>query len=294
MNDALYLLQELGFGDYEARAYQALLQHHPVSGYELAKLSKIPRANIYLVLQKLEERGAVVRQKAEDSTLYLAVGPEELLDAMADRFEHTVDTAKQALLALSRPAPDGYVWHIQGYDTLLSHARAMLKDATNKVVVALWPDEARALAGDFAKAEDRDLTITTLCMAACAQECGGCRGQIFRNRVIDTQDARWLLVVPDDESVLVGEIRADGEASTVRSRQKLLVKMTTWFIRHSIVLAAMLQELGEDLETRLSPPAQAVLVAMGPEGSRGWLDYMRRLVLSAGRSADIPSMKRNN
>ncbi len=61
MTEATTLLQELGFGDYEARAYVALLQRSPINGYELAKASGVPRANIYAVLQKLAERGAVVR-----------------------------------------------------------------------------------------------------------------------------------------------------------------------------------------------------------------------------------------
>ncbi len=57
MTDTITLLQDLGFTEKEARAYRALLQHDPVSGYELAKVSGILRPNIYPVLQKLEARG---------------------------------------------------------------------------------------------------------------------------------------------------------------------------------------------------------------------------------------------
>ena len=180
MADALEQLQELGFTEYEARAYHALLQYHPVSGYELAKVSGIPRANIYVVLQKLEERGAVIRAEDGDSTRYLPVAPDELLDAMAHRFKHTLDTAKQSLRAVSRPDTAGYVWHIHGYEHLLAHARAVLKDAKRDLLVATWPDEARALASDFAGAEARAVDITTLCLAACPAECGGCRGRLIR------------------------------------------------------------------------------------------------------------------
>ena len=73
MADIVTLLQELGFGEYEARAYHALLQHNPVSGYELAKVSGIPRPNIYTVLQKLEERGTVGRVDSDTTTLYVPV-----------------------------------------------------------------------------------------------------------------------------------------------------------------------------------------------------------------------------
>jgi hypothetical protein len=51
MLDAIALLQDLGFTEQEARAYQALLQHNPVTGYELAKVSGIPRPNTYPVLE---------------------------------------------------------------------------------------------------------------------------------------------------------------------------------------------------------------------------------------------------
>ncbi|MCC6170285.1 MAG: TrmB family transcriptional regulator [Caldilineaceae bacterium] len=289
MADALEQLQELGFTEYEARAYHALLQYNPVSGYELAKVSGIPRANIYVVLQKLEERGAVIRAEDGDSTHYLPVAPDELLDAMAHRFEHTLDTAKQSLRAVSRPDAAGYVWHIQGYEHLLAHARAVLKDAKRDLLVAIWPDEARALAGDFADAEARAVDITTLCLAACPAECGGCRGRIFRNKVVDTQDSRWLMLVPDEETVLVGEVTARGEVSTVRSRQRLLVNMTAWFIRHSIALAVMLQEIGAQLDAHLTPQTRAALAAVGPKSARSWLAYMRDLLSSGSASAELPS-----
>ena len=290
MADAIALLQELGFSEYEARAYQALLQHNPVTGYELAKVSGIPRANIYLVLQKLEERGAVVRMESGDSSRYQPVEPEQLLDAIAHHFEHTVDAVKQTLQSLNRPVEDGYVWHIQGYDHLLSHARTVIKGTADQLLVALWPDEARALADDFTAAETRKVEITTLCLAACAQECGGCRGRIFRNNVIDTQDSRWLMLVPDQETVLVGEIPARGEVSTVRSRQRLLVNMTAWFIRHSIALAALLQDMGEQIEAHLTPQTRAVLAVVGPQGTHGWLAYMRELLSFKGRSANLGSI----
>jgi hypothetical protein len=58
MADTTALLQPLGFGEYEVHAYITLLQRSPLSGYELAKTSGVPRSNIYPVLRKLEERGA--------------------------------------------------------------------------------------------------------------------------------------------------------------------------------------------------------------------------------------------
>src|SRR2546421_316179 len=79
MTDVTELLQQLGFSEYEARAYLALLQRNPLNGYELAKVSGLPRANIYAVLQKLEERGAAVRLDLPNSTRYAPIAPSELI-----------------------------------------------------------------------------------------------------------------------------------------------------------------------------------------------------------------------
>ena len=72
-------LQELGFGQYEAQAYITLLKKNPLNGYELARDSGIPRANIYMVLHKLEERGAAVRIDTENGRRYAPVDHEEFI-----------------------------------------------------------------------------------------------------------------------------------------------------------------------------------------------------------------------
>jgi sugar-specific transcriptional regulator TrmB len=61
MNDQLLPnLVKLGFSEYEAKAYIALLGKNPVSGYELAKQSGVPRSMIYEVAGKLTARGAAM------------------------------------------------------------------------------------------------------------------------------------------------------------------------------------------------------------------------------------------
>src|SRR5205823_8187116 len=131
MSDPAALLQQLGFSEYEARAYLALVQRNPLNGYELAKASGIPRANIYAVLQKLEERGAAVRLDLPNGTRYAPTAPSELIQRVATRFQHTLGALQPALENLAMPADREYVWNIQGYETLLEHAHTLL-DATQE------------------------------------------------------------------------------------------------------------------------------------------------------------------
>jgi sugar-specific transcriptional regulator TrmB len=107
--DITALLQQLGFGEYEARAYLALLQRNPLNGYELAKLSGLPRANVYAVLQKLEERGAVVRLDMR------RLRRQSSTPRIASRFQDVLSTTQQALGELATPGAAEYLWNIEGY-----------------------------------------------------------------------------------------------------------------------------------------------------------------------------------
>ena len=263
MLDAIVPLQDLGFTEQEARAYQALLQHNPVSGYELAKVSGIPRPNIYPVLQKLEARGAAMRIAGDETVRYSPVAPDEFLQRIEDQFQTTRRDAAAALQQLAQPAAVDYIWNTQGYANLLAQARRLIAGAVEGLLIALWPDEARALAPDLAAAEQRGQPITTLCLAGCAEECGGCRGRILRNKVVETPDARWLLLVAGGEEMLAGEIPTNQDVTVVRTRQPLLVNMTSWFIQHAMALGVLLAEVD-------------------PHGPESWLAYMRRLLRSEG------------
>src|SRR5690348_11617103 len=65
-------LLALGFAEYEARVYVTLLQHGPLSGYEVSRHSGVPRPNVYPVLQRLIERGAVEALTARRGARYAA------------------------------------------------------------------------------------------------------------------------------------------------------------------------------------------------------------------------------
>lgn len=287
MDQPIAVLQQLGFGEYEARAYAALVQRSPLNGYEVAKASGVPRANVYAVLHKLEERGAVVRLDSPEGAHYAPVAPAELTARLGSRFEVTLATARSALEAMTTPPQDEYVWNTRGEAVLLDHARALISAARERLLVAIRPPEANALADDLARAEARGVQITTLCFEACPHECGGCRGQIHRYRVAPEERAAWLVLVLDDAEMLAAEIDGSGEARAVRTRQRLLVNLTSWYIRHSIALAALVSELGSRLDQALSPSARAVLASVGPGGrSGGWLEYMRSLLNRGARQPD--------
>jgi sugar-specific transcriptional regulator TrmB len=273
------LLQQLGFGEYESRAYISLLKGSPLNGYELAKASGLPRANIYAVLQKLEKRGAVVRLDTPEGARYSPVPPKDLLWRLRNNYESTLESAQEALEIISAPAEHEQVWNIHGYAAMLEHARSLVDSSSKHLLTAISPEEAAALKNNFDAAQMRGVKITNLCTSACLEECGHCRGNIFRYSVAAEKSKRWLVIVQDEEQVLAGEVGPADETLATLTRQQILVELISWYVHHSIALATVLNDLGQRTEDLLQPDTLGVLASLGPlgiNGEIGWLEYMRK------------------
>lgn len=276
--DIVPALQRLGFAEYEARAYLALVKRSPLNGYELAKASGIPRANVYGVLERLGARRAIVRVDEDGGARYAPVPPADLMRRLSGEFEQIADAMTRELQAVESETEREPVWNVQGYAALLDQARAALRAAKRSLLLAVWPPEASALRAEVAEANERGVEITTLCMAACESECGGCRGEVFRYRATPEGAPRRLVVVDDGEDVVAGEIRADGDAHSVRTRQPLLVDLCSSSVRSSIALAAVVADLGPRLDDTLAPETRAAVSAAAPDGDGdSFVDRMRAL-----------------
>lgn len=276
--DPATALQRLGFSEYEARAYVALVKESPLNGYELAKASAIPRANIYAVLDKLTERRAVVRMESPQGVRYGPVPPDALIQRLGAEYQQSLDISNRTLQSIAVPVEHEYVWNARGYPALLDQIRAAIRTAKHDLLIALWPTEAAALAGELQQTQDRNVGITTLCMAACFAECGCCKGSVHRYRVNFADSSRWLIAVADEHELVAGEITSEIDALAFKTSQPLVVELGASYIRNTIALNTVMQDLGPHLDELLAPQTKAILTTLGPRRSVGFLEYLRRLM----------------
>jgi DNA-binding MarR family transcriptional regulator len=295
MMESIQQLQQLGFSQYEAQAYVALLRENPLNGYELAKASGIPRPNIYAVLRKLEEMGAVLRLSTPEGARYSPVPAGELLAKLKRRYQRSIEAASAGLQQIASPPQVEPVLNFRGYAELIDQARALVDRTGRHLLLSLWPEEAAALAEPLEQASERGVQITTLCLRACPQPCPACRGAVFRYDMAPgsaspgeaalANPARWLVIVSDEEELLAGEILSggavqpaseEGSTAAVRTRQQMLVRLTGGYIQNSIALATILSGLGQRLYSELDPQSIASLNELRPFHTRGaWLDELR-------------------
>lgn len=277
-------LQQLGFSQYEAQAYIALLRENPLNGYELAKASGIPRPNIYTVLQRLEDSGAVMRLTTQEGNRYIPIPADELLAKLKRRYQKSLDAASTSLQQIASPTPLEPVLNVRGYTELLDQARALVDRTEHHLLISIWPEEAMALAEPFQKARERGVQITTLCLRGCQQPCPACQGEVFRYALAPENRTRWLVLVSDEKELCAGEIIPSGsqasqavDSSAVRTRQPMLVNLTGSYIQNSIALANILTHLGSRLFSEMDQQSITALNNLHPFHTKGpWLKVMQR------------------
>jgi predicted transcriptional regulator len=280
--DVHALLQQLGFGDYEAKAYVGLVGAGQCNGYEVAKAAGMPRANVYAVLERLVERGAAQRLETSQGVRYAATAPQQLLARLGQTHQRTLDAAQDALAALEHPDASSPAFNLRNLDELMAHAGADMDVANETLLIAIQPAEAAQLAEPLQRARDRGVDITTLCLEACERECGGCQGRIHRLQLAPQGTARWLLLVVDQRQALLGQL--DGaNAEGVVTAQRVVVELVSAYIRQSLALALLGNELGGRLDDLLSKQARHALNRLYPDE-----DFLAH-IQSLGDAASVSS-----
>ena len=79
-------LVALGFSLNESRAYHALLQESPATGYEVGVRASIPRSAVYGVLRRLVSAGAA-RSIAWTPERFAPAPSDEVLTVLRKRFD---------------------------------------------------------------------------------------------------------------------------------------------------------------------------------------------------------------
>jgi sugar-specific transcriptional regulator TrmB len=135
-------LMELGFSEYEAKAYLALLQASPANAYEVGKNSGIPSSKVYQVLARLVERGVVLAIEEGGKSSYVPLSPKELVESQRLRMETRLEALERQL---SRPLRDeklNYIWNFADYRGLEEQLGLLVRDTRRELILSLWREEA--------------------------------------------------------------------------------------------------------------------------------------------------------
>lgn len=256
MTDVLPALQALGLTEWESKAYLALLEESPATGYAIAKRAGIARAKIYEVLASLAARNIVQTSRGEPQK-YGPLPPRELISRMRSRFNDNLDAA-EAALASHQTTTDAnqVIWDLQGRAAIIERANQVIAGSRTRILAEIWSTDLPALREAFEVALERDVAVIIVGYG----EFDLAGAVVHRHPSTDLVTAglggRWLVVSSDDRELVAGNVSAGAHSRAAWTSHPGLVVPVTELVRHDLYKIEMLDAHGDVLEATFGPGLQ--------------------------------------
>ncbi|MEM9188609.1 MAG: helix-turn-helix domain-containing protein [Myxococcota bacterium] len=216
-----------GFTATEARAYVALLKHHPATGYELAARSGIPRSAIYEVLHRLAAMGAVEAVQSKPAK-YIPISPNQLFELLTARFNQHLADLRTSIAELKQAAPKLTTRTVRGYDEVMAQAQLLIEQSKHQIHASLWAREASRLAPAFQSAQARGVDVVLFSFNPIREPDVG---QVFSYEIPEAElEGHWehrIIVVVDRKSALIGGAELHDDVRAVATEDEALVEVAT-------------------------------------------------------------------
>ena len=138
-------LEEAGLSQYQAEAYNTLLQLGAASATEIADACSVPTARIYDVLRDLESKG-YIETYDQDSLHARACNPKDVLSDLRDRSALLANAAEEIEDRWEEPAVETHkVSIVKRFDTVFDRASTLIADAESEVQLAATPEQFEQL-----------------------------------------------------------------------------------------------------------------------------------------------------
>lgn len=247
-------LQRLGFSEYEARTYLALLRSSPATAYEVSKAAGLPRSNTYGALESCTKKGAV-QPFSESPVRYVPIDPRVLLARIAD--DTSVHCRQLASLLTHVKADESrdFVWSIEGEKKVSAKIAAMIEEARIHVWIKAHETLLNAHFAELRDAAARGVHIMIILFGEDAE-----RFRFGKNVHVYLHEANGVRVgnadnlftiTTDFKTALTANMRGDVHAAYTRNES--IVTMAESLIRHDMYLAEIFRRFGAQIDAAFGP-----------------------------------------
>lgn len=242
-------LEQLGFSTYEARAYLGLLQQSPITGYQLSKLSGVPRSRIYETLERLTAKGYAVALQTEPAE-YSPLAARELVAHLQEQFDGTLSILEVELKKVSTAQATESIWNLRGREDILRRAQTMISHAQESIYLVGWGATIDELQPELEAANRRGIRIVVISCGESTLEVGKHYRHAFEAELVQQCDTS-LNVVVDGMEALVGQTEPAETCQAAWSYSPALVLVTEEYIRHEVYLHKIIGRFGRSMAAKL-------------------------------------------
>jgi sugar-specific transcriptional regulator TrmB len=254
-------LMQIGFTEYEAKVYLAMLSLYPATGYQLSKESGVPRSMVYESLKRLHAKGAALETMEGRATLYRPLSPEALLTKHAEDASRLIGGLRSELNALYEDQVDNRVWTIQGETAVSTYAKKLINEAQTELYFVLTDDALITLKPAISAAHERGVDLNVLLTGDAPLDFG--HGAYHPPLESELQDlTKTIIVVSDNNEVLIGSTKTRGKMLATVTRNADLVMVARQFVWMEMFTQRIYSQIGSELLARLAPEDRQIFESL--------------------------------
>ena len=241
-------LKELGFSEYEAKAYIALLSNPASTGYELAKASGIPGSKIYMTLQKLMTKN-VISLIAGDPQKYMAHDPKEIVARYRKNYKSLFDDLVSDFSNLKIDDHSSQIiWNLNSREEIFRFFREQLEQCTEELLLSVWEKDLAEIEDDLRGSESCGQKAHIVIFGEKELDFGTVYHHGREKLILRERGQRRMNVVFDNKHVLIGHFTPEGNATAVFTSNPALVLLARDYIVHDIYTIKIAQKFGQEAQ----------------------------------------------
>jgi len=244
----LEILKNLNFTEYEAKAYLALLEESPLTGYAVAKNSGVPRSRIYEVLDSLASRRDILVSPG-NTPQYTPVPAKELIKNRRVKAEENFELAEKSLAEFERSANDREnIWNITGRNEILDKVKACIVSTKKRILLEVWKDEFEELESALRQAAKRGVNVTIIAYGEIVADFANVYLHYMGHEITEEYGGRWIVFSGDDSEVVAGIVSLGKDSRAAWTMHVGLVMPITEVMIHDLYLMEIMMTHREILE----------------------------------------------
>ena len=219
-NDAYEFLIKVGFSLNEAKVYVTLLQNKALNGYEIAKLSGVSRSLVYDVIERLLNKGFIIKSEGAIN-YYVALDYNKTLEKIDNENHKNLLNAEAKLKLLSKKENDNeFIFNIRGIDKFIDKAKERILLAKREISLSIWKQDFALLEEDLLKAIKRGVKVYIFSFEDIILD----KAEIFSYKVKDASNLfpyRRISLIIDNNDTFIGENIGDKSVSIYTKNQAI-------------------------------------------------------------------------
>ena len=247
-SDLIHNFENLGLSPNEAKVYLALIENHPITGYQLSKVSGILRPIVYEMLGRLVEKGGARIVKSTPDT-YAPVEINEFLKNIESDFSEARKHISSSLEVATKPDHSDFFWNLIGRKTIINAIDSLIEKADTQILLAVHSPQNLSLILPYLKKAQNENKIQIDIFSYYQLDSEGITIYNYNldfTTPIEQLPLNTLYIVSDEKEALIANMTDVKTAKAVYSHNSALIKLVRQDIMHQIYFIRLWKLLGTD------------------------------------------------